>query len=244
MIRRVDPEPRVSLPPPNTRRSLVALLLCAPLPTLGVIGPILFPGTAGSAIWLVCKLAIVAVPIVWRLRIDCERLSSSPLRERHGRALAEGAGLGLLTAGAMFLVDQLWHASLFPDVAVLRKLADSSGLGTPAAFIGGAVFWITVNTVIEEMFYRWFIFERARAVLGRGKAVIVASLVFATHHTILLAWYFGAPMAIVTGAGCVVGSVVWSVMYLRFRSLWPAYLAHAITDIPVFVIGYRMLFAD
>jgi membrane protease YdiL (CAAX protease family) len=35
---------------------------------------------------------------------------------------------------------------------------------------------------------------------------------------------------------------MWSWLYLRYRSVWPCYVSHAIVDIAVFVVGWLIIF--
>jgi len=39
-----------------------------------------------------------------------------------------------------------------------------------------------------------------------------------------------------------VGGLIWSWLYLRFRSIWPCWLSHACVDIPIFIAGWMIIF--
>ena len=61
-------------------------------------------------------------------------------------------------------------------------------------------------------------------------------------------WYFlGAGLTLwttwqaSTAAGIFIGAGLWSGLYLRTRSVWPGYLSHAIVDVAVFAIGWRLI---
>jgi len=36
--------------------------------------------------------------------------------------------------------------------------------------------------------------------------------------------------------------MTWSWLYMRYRSIGPCWVSHAIADVPIFVIGYRLIF--
>ena len=38
------------------------------------------------------------------------------------------------------------------------------------------------------------------------------------------------------------GGMAWSWCYVRFGSIWPAYVSHAIVDVAVFAVGWDLLF--
>ena len=50
--------------------------------------------------------------------------------------------------------------------------------------------------------------------------------------------------AIILGSlGVFCGGVIWSWLYLRYRSIWPCYVSHAIVDVTMFGIGAYILFS-
>ena len=42
--------------------------------------------------------------------------------------------------------------------------------------------------------------------------------------------------------GVFVGGAVWNWCYLRYRSIWPGYVSHAIVDAALLAIGWKLLF--
>jgi membrane protease YdiL (CAAX protease family) len=46
----------------------------------------------------------------------------------------------------------------------------------------------------------------------------------------------------ICSAGIFIGGSVWSYMYVRYESIWPGYLSHAIVDLCIFGIGAFMIF--
>ena len=59
---------------------------------------------------------------------------------------------------------------------------------------------------------------------------------------IALAGQFNWGITLLASLGVIIGGASWSWLYLRYRSIWPGYVSHAIVDVPIFVIGYRLIF--
>ena len=59
---------------------------------------------------------------------------------------------------------------------------------------------------------------------------------------IVLAAQFNWPIVLLGSLGVFIGGAAWSWLYLRFRSIWPGYLSHAIVDAALFIIGYWLIF--
>ena len=95
---------------------------------------------------------------------------------------------------------------------------------------------------MEEYVWRWFVFRKFEVLLGGKLAVPAAALAFTAHHVIVLAAQFDWPIAVLGACGVFIGGAAWSWLYLRYRSIWPGYVSHAIADAAIFIIGYRLIF--
>ena len=219
----------------------LALLLLVPVPSLGTAASMLFwPGTPwGQGLFVAAKLWIVALPLAWWLGVERGRPSWSPPR-RGGFGVAAILGLAI----AAFIVVVFWVTERLGwiDPATVASRAAATGLVDFRLYLLGTVYWITVNSLIEEFVWRWFVFRQFETLLGGPPAVIAAGLAFTAHHVIALAAQFPWPMAALGSLGVFAGGIVWSWLYLRYRSIWPCWVSHVIADVPIFVIGYRMIF--
>jgi len=218
-----------------------ALLLLVPVPSLATAASMLWwPGTWwGQALFVAGKLWIVLLPLVWWFGVERGRPSASrPERGGFGVAIL----LGVAIAGAIVAVYGVARALELVDPATVASRAEATGLGDLRLYVLGAVYWVTVNSLVEEFVWRWFVFRQLETLIGGGPAVAAAGLAFTAHHVIALAAQFSVPVAALGSLGVLVGGMTWSWLYLRYRSIWPCYLSHAIADVPIFVIGYRLIF--
>jgi membrane protease YdiL (CAAX protease family) len=107
----------------------------------------------------------------------------------------------------------------------------------------GALYWITLNSLMEEYVWRWFCFRQCEQLLGGVGGVLGAAIGFTLHHIVALAGQFPWPMILLGSLGVFCGGAIWSWLYLKYRSVWPCYVSHAIVDVPIFIVGYWMIFA-
>lgn len=220
-------------------RAILALALLVPAPSIGTLAAmVLFPGTAlGQGLFAASKLWLVAFPAVWLRLVDRERFGFSPTRNGgFVMGLACGIGLGLLVvlgwlAFGRGLIDRASFAGKMGEI----------GLGSLPMYLGGAAYWILVNSVLEEYVWRWFVFRKCEALAGPRAAALMSALFFTLHHLIALRAYCPLPVTVACSVGVFIGGAVWSLMYARYRSIWPGYVSHAIVDLCVFGIGATML---
>jgi membrane protease YdiL (CAAX protease family) len=226
---------------PATRTpALLALLLLVPIPSIGSATALwIAPGPLGQAVYFICKLWILVLPVVWRLRVERGRLSLSPAR--HG-GFVFGAGSGLVL-GAAIIASYAGLAAPSVDPDSLRSVATASGFDRPGIYLALAAYFTFVNALLEEYVWRWFVFTRCERLLPRGAAVVVAAAGFTAHHVIVLRSFLPWGLAVWGACGVFAGGVVWNWCYLRYRSIWPGYVSHVLVDAAILSVGWKLLFA-
>ena len=124
----------------------------------------------------------------------------------------------------------------------LRALGAANGFDHAALYLAFAAYFTLINALLEEYVWRWFVFTRCETLLPRGAAVAVAAACFTLHHVIVLRSFLPWGLTALGACGVFVGGAVWSWCYLRYRSIWPGYVSHAIVDAAILAIGWKLLF--
>jgi hypothetical protein len=225
-------------------RALAALAILVPAPSVGVVLAMgVDPGgPSGAAAWLLSKVWLFGLPLAWWVFVERGRLSRSPMR--HG-GLAAGMVTGLAIAAIVLAAYGLVGRSLI-DHGAARAQMIGMGLGGVWRFAGLAFYWITINSVLEEYVWRWFVYRQWVVAVG-GRivwAVLLAGLAFTVHHVLALGYSFGwDPIVVGLGSlGVLIGGVMWSALYARYRSIWPGWISHACADVAVFAVAAMILF--
>lgn len=216
----------------------VALLLLAPAPTIGVAAALgAGPDPLGQAVYLVAKAWIVIFPASWFLLVEKERASLSPAR---WEGLAIGAAVGLVSAVAIVGAWLLLGGRV--DPAAVSAAVDRMGLRSIGAYVVAALGWSFVNSLVEEYVYRWFVYRCLLRLVAPGAAVVGSAAVFTAHHVVALSFYLEPVLVAVASAGVFVGGAVWSLLYRRYGSIWPGWVAHVLADLAIFGIGGWIVF--
>jgi membrane protease YdiL (CAAX protease family) len=193
----------------------------------------------GKWIFLLAKLWVLALPLFWLLVVQRGRISWSPPRSG-GFGMAALLGTIIAVLIAITYLAALRIGLIGPDVIAAR--AAQTGLDQLGFYLAGALYWITLNSLMEEYVWRWFVFRRFESLIPAPAAVLATSAGFTAHHIIALMAQFHWPVTVLASLGVFVGGAVWSWLYLRYRSIWPCYVSHAIVDLPIFIIGYDLIF--
>lgn len=225
-------------PQPNRFHAVLALLLLAPVPSLAVaLALVEQPGPAGRVLFVAAKLWILLLPLGWHVLVDGGRPGWSPPR-RGG--LPMGAALGVASAAA--IAAAFWLLEERVDPSALGATAELMGISTPPRYLAGAAYWVLVNSVLEEYVWRWFVYVQLERLVPPATAVLGSALAFTAHHVVALQVYLPWGLALLASGGVLIGGATWSWCYLRYRSVWPGWVAHAIADVAVFAVGWRLIF--
>ena len=225
--------------PPNRIPAIVALLLLAPVPTIGVVAALhAAPGPAGQAVFAAAKLWLLLFPAAWFLVVERGRPGwSRP--ERGG--VGAGAALGAAMAAAIVLA--YWGVLRdLVDPRPLRQAALDMGIGSPAAYLAGAAAWTVVNSLVEEYVWRWFVLRQLRALLPAAPAILASAALFTAHHVVAMAAYLEPAHVVLGSAAVLAAGACWSFLYLRYDSIWPGWISHVVADAAVFLVGWQLLF--
>ena len=199
-------------------------------------------GPVGQSIYAASKVWLAVFPALWLLRVERARPEWSwPT----SRGLWVGACLGLVISAAIVLGYATVGKSLI-DLNHFRELANENGFGSIGRYLVFCTYIVLINALIEEYVWRWFVVRQWQAVTARSvhgwASIVLAAACFTAHHVVALALQFDTPVVIIGSAGVFVGGIVWSWCYVRYASIWPGYVSHAIVDVAVFAVGWHLLF--
>jgi membrane protease YdiL (CAAX protease family) len=190
------------------------------------------------------KVVQFAFPIVflWLLREPWPRLV---LPGRKGLLL--GFGFGVLVAavilGVYFLSLRHTPGMRLAAGKIYEKLAQG-GMATPGRYLLLAGFIIVPHSLLEEYYWRWFVFGRLRQLTSLLPAVVVSSLAFMAHHVIILYVYLPGKLwteVVPFSLAIAVGGAVWAWLYDRVGTLYPSWLGHLLVDAAILVVGWDLL---
>lgn len=154
-------------------------------------------------------------------------------------------GLGvclLLILGFQYLIAGTILEQPLRETA--REKILSLGIESGLLFLAVGIFYAAIHSLLEEYYWRWFIFGRGKQIWGSAPAIAISSLGFMAHHVLLLGHFlgYGDWRTYLLSAAIAVGGAFWAWLYQRTGNLTANWLSHAVVDAGIFGFGYWLLF--
>jgi membrane protease YdiL (CAAX protease family) len=231
----------------SCRRDVGATLFALVLPT--VLTLVYFVWLAEDSTWVMWlaygggKVVQFGFPLVWVLAIQRRRIG---LWRPGRRGLLEGLAFGVFVVAAMLV---LYHGWLEPAGRMDAPKGEIGGVlhrfevDSLGKYLVLGAFVSLLHSLLEEYYWRWFVFGGLRQWVPLWAAVVISSLGFMAHHVLLLGKYFGGFTAetVLFSLAVAVGGAVWAWVYHRSGSLLGPWLSHLIVDAGIFLVGYQMV---
>ncbi|CAI8322789.1 MAG: hypothetical protein CMA41_02690 [Euryarchaeota archaeon] len=219
--------------------ALIGLVLVAIAPTVSVVtGFALKAGIIGAFVFIFTKLWMFGLPAYWYLKVEGgERSFSIP--QNGGWKVSTLLGIGMIVVigvAYFFLGDLMLRGD------DLHEILEPFGLTVPWKLAIGILFWIFINSVLEEYVFRWFITSKLEQLVG-GKwlPILLSAGIFTLHHTIALAFFIDPLGNALASLGVFIGGIIFSWIYIQYRSIWVAWVAHALADVAIFAIAWQLI---
>jgi uncharacterized protein len=235
----------------NPKGEVAVIAFACVLPTIVTLAYFVWASdtsaTVQQAVYGVAKVMQFALPVVWVANVSRERLGW-PAWTRRGLGL--GVLFGLLVSAALWALYASLAGTFVLEGALgaIREKVTDLGVAAPQRFLALGVFYAAVHSLLEEYYWRWFVFGRLRQHVPVAWAITLSSLAFATHHVVVLWAYFAhvPALAILLAMAVAIGGAFWAWLYQRSQSLYAIWFSHLLVDAAIFSVGYhiaRPLFA-
>ena len=228
------------------QRALLALALILPAPLIGGSSSFYLPSLQsangdieiGKAIWLLAKIWLIVLPVVWLLFVDGGKLSWSPTNKK---GILAGLAWSIPFAFVIFIAYGLIRGSLIPPSAKHQVM--ELGITSPANFLIFASAMSLVNSLMEEYVWRWFVFSKFKILVGVWPAIVLSAFYFTVHHVIIV-WNFGSLWLVFLGSISIfTGGIIWAWLYNKYNSIWPGWICHVAADTAIMCITWRLITA-
>ena len=223
----------------NLKLTLLGFTLAAIAPTISVVtGFVYQAGALAIIVFFITKIWMFGLPAFWHSIVEKRSVSYSPTNSGGWKISALlGFSMCVVIYVAYFLLgEKLLNSS------DLKSILEPVGLTNKKIFFVAIIYWIFINSVLEEYLFRWFLTTKLEQLIGGyWLPIIISALIFTIHHTIALSYFISPLGNFLCSLGLFIGGIIFSWLYMTYRSIWIPWLAHAMCDVAVFSIAWHLV---
>lgn len=146
-----------------------------------------------------------------------------------------GIGMGL---AAIYLATYLVLSQSLRTEAFVSKLNQLASINKRnILFIG--LYLILFNSILEEFFWRGFLFKELREIISPWTAHALTGIGFSFHHIAFFFYWFDFYFLMLATSGLIAFAVVMNLVFERY-DLFSCWLIHAFADIIQVFIAFRI----
>lgn len=137
--------------------------------------------------------------------------------------------IGIISAAILYLIffiGDMAVRSLFDFAKV--EIENIYSTKSQASTIKIGLLLLFVIAPAEEIFWRGFVQRRYSERWGKWRGLVLAVMLYSLVHI----WSFNLMLI----AAAMVAGIFWSLLYLKYNSIVPGIISHAVWDLFIFVI--------
>ena len=182
-------------------------------------------------------LLFLGLPLVLSLRMDgiAYRELFRPAQKGVLAALGLGVGLYALILGAYFLIGRFFDFS-----AIVGNLSANAGV-TRDNFLFVSLYISFVNSLLEEFFFRGFVFTNLKRHRTRRFAYLFSAAAFSLYHVAMMVGWFSPLLFMLVMAGLMVGGMIFNYMNEKLETIYCSWLTHMFANFAINTIGFLLM---
>lgn len=179
------------------------------------------------------------IPILYAVFVKKSSIRISfNARQQRRDGLLLSIGLGILSF-MVILIAYLLLRRFIDLEGIAAQLQADLGI-TPQLFIFVALYVTFGNSLLEELFFRGFVFLELYKEGYRITAYIFSSVLFGLYHIAIFQSWFSLPLILLALAGLIGVAFIFNWLDAKSGSFVNSWVVHVFADVAIVLIGFRM----
>lgn len=227
-----------------SRSPIWPLILAMILPFIAALIYFVLLKTTQTAqiVYIATKLFTLTWPIITiKLIFKKPILPTNFTWAYHVRALPLSLAVSLLMAAVILIAYKTPPLHQIIQQARPQILAKVQSLSIQQHFLIFGILLSTVHSLIEEYYWRWFVFNQLTTHTTTIRAAFFASFAFAAHHYIILGALFPLWLTALLGTTIAIAGLIWCWLLQKQKSIVAPWLPHIAADLAIIYIAYHLI---
>jgi len=100
---------------------------------------------------------------------------------------------------------------------------------------------IAGNSILEEIYWRGYVFSRLRILTGPRNTVVLTALFYTSYHLITTITLFSVARGLLLSSAIFLVGIFWACLRIKYDSIIPAVISHLLADLGLMLIYLKYL---
>lgn len=199
---------------------------------MAIVDGIIMPGYIIKSI--VKIITFLVIPFV------CSRIFKDIHFKELFKIQKKGIGIALILGlivygiilGGYYIIKDIFDFS-----SIAKNLTSQTGVDKNN-FIYVAIYISLVNSMMEEFFFRGFVFKNLS---NKVFAYVFSSGIFALYHIAMMIGWFNIPVFVLVMAGLIIGGILFNFLNEKFNTVYVSWTVHMFANFAINTIGVILL---
>ncbi len=182
-------------------------------------------------------LLFLLLPFTYNLRTRDTSIRKL-FRVKSKKKLLLSIGLGLLVYA--IILSAYFVLSDWIDLASIQTHLTSKLSINKDNFLFVALYISFANAILEELFFRGFIFGRLRKLIRTWVASGISAFAFAIYHVAIMGGWFNPSLFILAMVGLFVGGLIFNWLTTWSETIYSSWLVHMMANVAINTVGFIM----
>ena len=147
-------------------------------------------------------------------------------------AFSLGIVIYTIIVGGYFLLSDVFDWS-----NITKSLTENIGV-TKENFLYVALYISFINSLLEEVFFRGFVFLNLKQRVTRKFAYIFSAVLFALYHVAMMVNWFSVGLYLLIIWGLVIGGVIFNYLNEKNDTIYVSWLTHMFANFAINTVGF------
>lgn len=196
---------------------------------------VLQPGYALKSVIKICLFLLV--PLIYSFIDKNVSIKSVFKFDKKQFLISLLLGLGLygIILGAYFIIRPFFDFS-----GIAESLSSTAGV-TKDNFLFVALYISFINSLLEEFFFRGFVFVNLKNCSTRVLAYVVSSVCFSLYHVAMMIGWFNIGLFALVVVALAVGGAIFNLLNEKHASIYTSWFVHMFANFAINTIGFILL---
>jgi len=128
----------------------------------------------------------------------------------------------------------------FIDLSNIIEMLDKNASVNKENFLWIGLYISFINSLLEEFFFRGFIFLNIKRMSGRKFAYILSAFMFAAYHVAIMGSWFSPIIFIIAMLGLFVGALIFNYLNEKGGNIYNSWIVHMMANLSINTVGLIM----